>query len=197
MVFDVLMVQGESVMHLSLKTRRQMLEDIVGMLHDQEPAFQLIDQFEATAENVQSFLDSGFEGAMLKRRKSPYLPGKRLSDWQKIKRMSTGDFFIIGSVDGRGRNEGKVGSFKVAYLDDDGIPVYCADVAGITDSFRDEATGPDGKIAPEWLGRVIEVMGQGRTKNGRIRHPNFVRLRPDKSRTDCTTDCSIDLFEDV
>lgn len=200
MVFDVLVVQGESVMHLPLTERRALLESIMEELHARESAFQIIPQFEATAENIQQCLDNGFEGAMLKRKTGRYLPGKRLADWQKVKKMSTGDFFIIGSVPGKGRNAGKVGSMKVAWHGtplSEGTAVYCADVAGISDAFRDELTGPDGEIKTEWLGKVIEVMAQGSTKNGRLRHPHFVRLRPDKIPSDCTADCSIDLFEEV
>lgn len=207
MAFDVLAVNGESTTHLPYVERRQMLAKIIEAVSAIEPAFQMTKTMDATVENVQACLDAGFEGAMLKRKAAKYLPGKRMADWQKVKRMSTGDFFIIGSVDGKGRNEGKVGSMKVAYYainvgttkNDEQFPnaVYCADVAGIDDAFRDELTGPDGKIKAEWLGKVIEVMGQGRTKNGRLRHPHFVRLRPDKLAVDCTADCSIDLFEEV
>lgn len=202
--FDILALNGESVAHLPLTQRRAMLAEILSVLSDREPAFQIAKQMPATAENIDKCLDAGFEGAMLKRKAGKYLPGKRMADWQKVKRMSTGDFFIIGSVDGKGRNEGKVGSMKVAwFLNDPSVTgpgaqtVYCADVAGIDDAFRVELTGPDGKIDPKWIGTVIEVMAQGVTKNGRLRHPHFVRLRPDKSAEDCTSDCSIDLFEEV
>lgn len=207
MVFDILAFQGESTAHLPLSERRVMVEQIVGVLHELEPAFQIVSQFDATEANIQQCLDAGFEGAMLKRRASLYQAGKRSSDWQKVKRMSTGDFFIIGSVPGKGRNEGKVGSMQVAWWKPSEAPhlptwgnstVYCADVAGISDAFRDELTDPaTGEVKAEWLGRVIEVMGQGKTKNGRIRHPHFVRVRPDKEAVDCTADCSIDLFEEV
>lgn len=195
-VFDVLAVKGESVVNCTYDERRAMLEQIMSVLSAQEKGFRLIDQFEASETNANLCLDGGFEGAMLKRRAARYLPGKRMSDWQKIKKMSTGDFFIIGSVDGKNKNAGKVGSMKVAWRKD-GQDVYCADVAGITDAFRNEITGPDGKIAQEWMGRVIEVMAQGSTKNGRLRHPHFVRVRPDKAAEDCTAECSIDLFEQV
>jgi ATP-dependent DNA ligase len=207
-VFDVLMYGGESLMDHPLTKRREALDYVVHELTTAHPdcEVRLIPQFEATPANIQLCLDNGFEGAMLKKKDSRYLPGKRMSSWQKVKIMSTGDFFIIGSVDGKGRNAGKVGSLKVAFYDtnapaaSDGMypRVYCADVAGISDAFRDELTGPDGKVDPKFIGTVIEVMAQGKTgKNTRLRHPHFVRLRPDKVVADCTPDCSIDLFTEV
>lgn len=194
--FDILAVQGDSTLHLPWEERRALLETVIRELREREECFQITTTMPATAGHVQACLDNGFEGGMLKKRSAPYRPGKRMKEWQKVKKMSTGDFFIIGSVDGKGRNEGKVGSLMVAYSGEDGEPRYCADVAGITDAFRDELTGPDGKVDPRWLGKVIEIMGQGRTKNERIRHPHFVRLRPDKTPEDCTRD-QLELFEEV
>ena len=37
-----------------------------------------------------------------------------------------------------------------------------------------------------YIGEVIEIAAMERTKDGRYRHPQFVRLRPDKSPRDCT-----------
>ena len=205
MVFDVLMVCGDSVMDQPAWQRRQALEMIVDHLHVAHPGIEivLVPQMESCVANIEKCLADGYEGAMLKKKDAPYLPGKRMAAWQKVKVFSTGDFFIIGSVDGNGRNEGKVGSLKVAWFDAEhpsplggAANVYCADVAGITDAFRDELTGPDGKVDPKWLGAVIEVMAQGSTKNGRLRHPGFVRVRPDKCATDCGRE-QFDLFVEV
>jgi bifunctional non-homologous end joining protein LigD len=198
MAFDVLAIHGQPTAALPLSERRVLLSAIIGHLHAVDPSFQIITQMPATTDNIALCLDEGFEGVMLKRKSGRYVPGKRMADWQKVKRYSTGDFFIIGSVPGNGRNDGKVGSMKVAYLDDAGHEVYCADVAGIDDAFRNELTDPEtGRLSTSFVGKVIEVMAQGKTKNGRLRHPHFVRLRPDKSSEDCTSECSIALFEDV
>ncbi|TDO54656.1 hypothetical protein EV643_101446 [Kribbella sp. VKM Ac-2527] len=53
----------------------------------------------------------------------------------------------------------------------------------------DEVTDPEtGELKAEFIGAVLELNAQGRTKNGRLRHPNFVRWRPDKDLMDCTRD---------
>lgn len=201
--FDVIAYRGESIAHMPLIERRELLELIckrleVAWLSISKCPVQPVCQMAATAENIQLALDHGFEGVIIKAKQSRYEAGKRPKTWAKVKRMSTGDFFIIGSIDGKGRNLNKVGSLKVAYRDENGEGRYCADVAGFTDAFRTQLTDPDtGKVKGNYIGTVIEVSAQGRSKNDRLRHPLFVRLRPDKTSADCGPECSIDLFEKV
>lgn len=214
-VFDVLAVKGESVMDQTLLQRRKMLEPIMEEFNARCPQFQIVEQLEASIPNILVCLENGFEGVVLKRKGGKYIPGKRLADWQKVKRMSSGDFFIIGSVDGKGKHLGKVGSLKVAYRSNDGVPrfkeltaeehafaeslhgMYCADAAGFTDALRNDITGPDGKVKEKYLGQVIEVMAQGKTKMNRLRHPRFIRFRPDKDAAQCEPAASIDLFQET
>lgn len=197
LAFDVLAINGESAINLPIEKRREALEAAVELLQEKTPCIQIIMQMEANAENVLLAVENGFEGVILKRRGSLYIPGKRLHDWQKIKTMSAGDFFIIDSNPGTGKNLGKVGSLQVAYWDGE-KGVYCADVSGMTDAFRDEVTDPEtGKVKEEWINVVIEVMAQGVTKNRRLRHPHYKRTRPDKTPQDCDPASSIDLFTDV
>lgn len=217
-VFDILALAGEPVTHLPLNERRDILVRVLDMLqkewdyrmdrghvpegHDLFP-FKLTPQYEVNAERLQWLLDQGMEGGMVKHLSSRYVPGGRTDAWLKVKRLSTGDFFIIGSVPGKGRNEGKVGSLKVAYFDpsrkDEGImgAAYVADVRGFDDATMDLVTDPEtGGVKSEFLGRVIEISGQGRTKNERIRHPNFCRWRDDKAAADCDRS-QIELFAEV
>lgn len=201
MAFDILALNGADVTSRPLHERRKMLETVIEILREKSPCFQIVEQLDATGENIMLCVQNGFEGAMLKRRESPYVPGKRMQDWRKIKTMSAGDFFIIGSIPGTGKNLGKVGSLKVAYWDEQAgleATVYCADVSGMTDQFRDEITDPEtGKVREEWMYKVIEVMAQGVTKNRRLRHPHFKRVRDDKTPQDCDPASSIELFTDV
>lgn len=197
MAFDVLAVNGEDVTNLPLEQRRKMLEMIMELLQSREPAFQIAPQFEATEDNIRASIDKGMEGVMLKRKDSTYKPGARMASWQKVKKMSSGDFFIIGSVPGKNSNAGKVGSLKVAYMGEDGKPVYVADVAGFDEATRTQLTDPaTGDVKPEYLGKVIEVMGQGRTKHNRIRHPRFIRWRDDKTSEE-TDKSQFELFAPV
>lgn len=184
-VFDVLTVKGEDVTKLPLEQRRKMLEMIMNVLQAREPAMQIALQMPANKESIKASLDQGMEGVMLKKKDSAYIPGGRPNTWQKVKSMSTGDFYIIGSVPGKGSNAGKVGSLKVAYRGKDGEDVYVADVAGFDQKTREAMTDPNtGDVKESYLGKVIEVRGQGRTKGDRIRHPVFMRWRDDKTPED-------------
>ncbi len=190
-VFDVLAVSGEPTLDLPYVERRALAAKAVEALQSvvEEPeTVQFVPDFPATAEEIGRALDRGYEGVMIKRRNGKYLPGKRGDEWLKVKAMSTGDFFIVGSNPGAGRNAGKVGSLKVAYWDGK-KPVLCADVRGFDDATCDELTDPEtGDVRKEFVGRVLELMGQSRTKNNRIRHPHFIRWREDKTYLDCTVD---------
>lgn len=205
--FDLIALAGESVMELPLSKRRELLERVLVMLEkewerkgdfDPNPTpFRLLEQFPVTEETLQGLIDQGFEGGMIKRLDGTYRPGQRGTEWLKVKTMSTGDFFIIGSTDGKGRNAGKVGSLMLAYTGEDGKPVYVADCRGFDDKTCDMLTDPEtGKVKQEYIGRVVEIMGQGRTKNERIRHPHFIRWREDKTYLDCTRD-QLELFTEV
>lgn len=229
--FDVLSIAGEPAMHLPLEKRRELLERVLVMLQkewtkdraatESYPApgdpvetfpFVSLPQLEVTEENLQALLDAGYEGGMIKDLDGEYRPGKRGTEWLKVKTMSTGDFFIIGSTPGKGRNEGKVGSLKLAYYDaananamsaphtsslDATCVKYVADCRGFDDATCDMLTDPEtGDVKDEFIGRVVEIMGQGRTKNERIRHPHFVRWRDDKSPTDCDRS-QLELFTEV
>lgn len=135
----------------------------------------------------------GIEGWVMK--KANYV------DWYKLKEVKTIDVFVIGFVDGKGKNIGLVGSLQVAvwwkrdsrsetegYLDviqQTDKPkyvwhrVHIANVGGMTDEVRvdiDEQSD---------LMRVCEIKYQAVNSKGRLRHPRFVRWRDDKLANKC------------
>ncbi len=187
-VFDILALQGTSVMHLSYDERRVMLQRVIELLHEVCPQIQIVSSFEATKEAVQSCFEQGFEGAMLKLRKGKYRPGKRMREWLKVKMLSTADMYITGWIPGEGKNEGLVGALKCSLMDESGNDVEMAQPGAFTDEFRRQLSNDDGSLKDIWYRQVVEVSAQGVTKNNRVRHPHMTRIRIDKTPEECQLD---------
>lgn len=219
-VFDVIRVKGNDVMHLSYTDRRKLLEAVVGELRGDHPDCQvvLVPQMEATAENIERAIAAGYEGVVIKSTGSTYKPASRSGGWYKVKTMSTADAFITGYVPGENSNTGKVGALCLSVLqpatEADFLAstdrkcwverggawyrkVEVARVGNLTDLYREAVTDmATGGLKPELHGQVIEFMGQGVTKEGRVRHPHMLRLRPDKDLWGCQID-QLDVFPRV
>jgi bifunctional non-homologous end joining protein LigD len=108
-VFDVMWLDGRSVMSLPLDERRALLDDLplraplqrVAVLNDPSPWER------ACAE--------GWEGVIAKRRDSTYEP-RRSPHWLKMKCEATQDFIVGGFTDPQGKRVG-LGALLVGYFD--------------------------------------------------------------------------------
>lgn len=188
--FDVLNVQGNSVMTLTYSDRRGMLESIIATMQTVYPytRFRISPRYEASSEGITTAIDAGYEGVVLKSNISAYKPGSRSGGWYKIKTLSSADGFVTGWEPGKGSNDGKVGSLEISVYDSGGDAVIVAQVGNLTDAMRNEITAPDGSLQ-EWVyGMVVEFAGQGMTKGFKVRHPRLMRLRPDKIERECLKD---------
>ena len=141
----------------------------------------------------------GLEGLMAKRARSRYTPGRSV-EWLKLPVQRTGDFVVVGfTAPGLGRE----GGLHLAAADAPGRElVYAGRVgsgfeAGILATVREVlgagavATPPCART-PRGRGHtwveprvVCEVRFLEQTDDGRLRHPVFVRFRPDKAPRDC------------
>lgn len=119
----------------------------------------------------------GIEGWVLK--------NANYTDWWKLKRTPTLDAIITGVHPGKGKYEGQVGSLIVSVWDGDEL-IEIAKVGGMTDEIRLGMTNMHD--ARDLLLRVIEVKYQYAGAKGRLRHPRFMRWRPDKPNSECTAD---------
>ena len=93
MAFDALFVGGRTLLERPLIERKRQL---AGVLKDNDIAqvSEFIEGdgkvfFDATCEH-------GLEGIMAKDKASPYLPGERSPNWQKIKRLRECAFVVAG-----------------------------------------------------------------------------------------------------
>lgn len=200
LVFDLLELDGSSLLDLPYVQRREILESLhlAGAHWDTPPAFE-----GAGAEAVRASVEGGLEGVVAKRRTSPYQPGKRTGDWLKIKNIRTQEVVIVGWKPGEGRRSGSVGSLILAVNDEHGLR-YAGNVGtGFTEAtladlqarlgaigqqqcpLRTEparsAVGSTRWVAPQLVG---EVAFSEWTQDGRMRHPSWRGLRPDKAPSD-------------
>ena len=200
LAFDVLYLDGVSLLELPYEQRRQALES----LELSGPSWQTTPVFFGGGEAVlAASKQQGLEGIVAKRRDSRYYPGKRSDCWLKLKNIRTQEVVIGGWKPGEGRRKGAIGSLLLGVPGPDGLD-YAGHVGtGFTDKMlRDlEAdltpikrdTSPFATTVPRehardahWVEPEIvgEVAFTEWTREGRLRHPAWRGLRPDKSASE-------------
>lgn len=135
-------------------------------------------QFKSYLTDLEhSARDKGLEGWIVK--------GHPAYPMAKIKLGITVDLIVCGS---KAANEGKTGK----YLGLIGA-LECKTADGVVVCFasgmNDEQRVAFSKDLP--LGQVVEIEAQGLASNGRLRHPRFKRLRPDKGPAEANTRAQI------
>jgi len=198
LVFDVLDIDGTSLLTTTYDERRVALEDLGldGPSWATPPAFAGDGE---TAKEVSK--QQGLEGVLAKRRASLYQPGKRSRDWVKVKHIRMQEVVIGGWSPGEGNRAGRIGSLLLGVNDEDGRLVYAGhvgtgfSVAVLADlgarlaklertsaPFADEVPRAHAKgahwVTPQLVGEVAFAEW---TRDGRLRHPTWRGLRPDKS----------------
>jgi bifunctional non-homologous end joining protein LigD len=191
-VFDITALAGVDCTGNTYDERRAALEDVVARIQAAYPGcgVVLVPQLPASAKSIEAELAAGGEGVMLKDRASRYVPsvrGSRSRSWAKVKGTGTVDAWLTGGwKPGQGGRAGTVGSVEVAVTGPDGAPVVLGFVS-VKPAWAAEVTAADGGLRPEYAGTVIEVMANGITADGLLRHPRMVRVRPDKTPAGCDT----------
>ncbi|MCW2507733.1 MAG: polymerase LigD, ligase domain protein, partial [Modestobacter sp.] len=119
LVFDLLALDGESLLGLPYTARRERL-DALGLASDRwvsTPWFP--GDRPGVGEQVQAAsLENGLEGVVAKRLESTYRPGGRGPDWRKIKNIRSQSVVVGGWRPGAGRRAGGIGSLLVGVHDD-------------------------------------------------------------------------------
>ncbi len=127
-LFDILYVNGESVLAKTHEERRKLLEKFFGNFHEK---VQVIE--ERRCNNVKELTDyfneqitHGLEGLVVKRADAPYQPGKRNFNWIKLKRHQEGhltdtiDAVVLGYYAGRGKRASfGIGAFLVGVYNEE------------------------------------------------------------------------------
>ena len=124
--------------------------------------------------------DTGYEGVVVKDPDARYGRG-----WAKHKRVVTTDAMVVGYNEGMGKYHGTIGSLALAVIDSDTkqLRMIAAASPG-TDADRAWWRKQLWRKRPAQIMRdahIVEVIAQQWTPDGRLRHPNVLRRRDDRS----------------
>ena len=197
-IFDLLHLDGESLLTLTYEERRERLETL-GLNGEswQTPSYHRGDG----AAMLEASRARGLEGVVAKRLTSPYRPGKRGRDWLKVKNFRGQEVVIGGWLPGKGRREGGIGSLLAGVHDEEGRLRFAGKVGtGFSEEelrrlgellrpLRRETSPFEGRqperaaifAEPEL---VAEVDFAEWTTAGTMRHPAYKGLRDDKDPRD-------------
>ncbi|MDP8977022.1 MAG: non-homologous end-joining DNA ligase, partial [Actinomycetota bacterium] len=202
LVFDLLAVDGETLVDLPLRERLSRLDEL---LVPGGP-FQ---RSEAVAEHGVGLYaavgERGMEGVIAKRAGSTYQPGRRSRDWRKFKVRRFLDCVVGGWLPGEGARSATFASLLLGLHDTDGRLRFVGQVgSGFDDAelqrlhgmLRERETPgcPFAEPVPQRGARwvrpelVVRVAYAEVTGAGRLRAPSYAGLRPDAEPRACLTD---------
>lgn len=197
--FDLLRLDDTSLLDVPYEQRRATLDRLgVSGSNWQTPPVATSDGHQA----YETARELGLEGIVAKRRDSPYRPGRRSTEWRKIKITREQEFVVGGWLPGERRLEGRIGSLLVGYYED-GRLVYAGRVgSGLDERTRSilerqlvprpsgcpfEPRPTDRGLSPAvWVEPTVVVQVKYRewTSAGRLRQPSFTGIRDDKLAED-------------
>ena len=189
-VFDILWLDGRSMMALPLESRRALLQDLplhAPLAHVPE----IVD-----AKPWELACREGWEGVIAKRRTSPY-EHRRSPHWLKMKCEATQELVVGGFTDPQGSRVG-LGALLVGYFDHEDF-VFAGKIGTGFDtklllSLRERLdkleiekppfTKAKGlpRIRAHWVKPeiVVQVAFIEWTVHGKLRHPRLIGVRYDK-----------------
>ena len=193
-VFDCLYWAGRDLRGRPLSERRRVLEGIAlpaGLLRSDTVDGEGLTLFEAARQH-------GVEGIIAKKASSPYRPGVRSRDWQKLKVRRTLEAVVGGMTRGKGHRKGTFGALVLGQYDPvTGALVHIGQTGGgLSDAdlrlLRERLEPLIAKTSPfaaapatlqpaTWVRPkvVVEVEYGERTPDGMLRFPVFRGVRDD------------------
>ncbi len=115
MIFDLLWLDGHSLMDLPYRERRARLAELE-LTGDR---WRTPDYVEGQGAAVLAATEQqGLEGVVAKRLDSPYEPGRRSPSWVKVKNVDRQEVVIGGWLPGEGRRRDRIGALAVGVRED-------------------------------------------------------------------------------
>ena len=202
-IFDLLYLDGRSLMRMPYAERRARLEAL-GL---DGAAWQTpVHSVGGGADLLAASAASGLEGIVAKRLDCPYVPGKRGNTWLKVKNIRRQEMVIGGWLPGEGRRSGDIGALLMGYFEDGGLRFAGKVGTGFGQKelemlrrrleplARDDS--PFEGRQPQKGARfvdpelVAEIEFSEWTKERMLRHPSYKGLRDDKSAREVVLEAS-------
>jgi DNA ligase 1 len=155
------------------------LADLQRVFHGFDDCLKVVPTLEKSSpthawlmKKCEEYMVAGFEGAMVKDVISPYV-FKRGKNLLKVKKFFDVDLKITGFYEGKGRHRGRLGGIHVENAD---ASITTKVGSGFSDDLREEIWAD----RANWLGAVVQIQCQDKTKDGSLRFPVFIMRRKDK-----------------
>lgn len=193
-VFDMLYLNGHSMLDLPLLDRKSLIPEV---LEDLDNVFYC-DHIEGMgAAFYKRAVDEGMEGVIAKKANSTYTPGYRSENWLKIKAVQSQEAIICGYTDSE-KGDSLFGSLilgmfkdgELVYIGNCGTGFSNEEQKALLEKLKKLAQeeNPFGKKIslkgrkPNWVEPrlICEVKFSEWTKGGSLRHPVYKGLRQDK-----------------
>jgi DNA ligase-1 len=203
-VFDIMYLNGESLIKKSIKERKEILSSISFKEPIINSIYKLVNSEEEIIAMFEKSRNIGHEGLVLKDPDSHYHPGKRGRYWVKLKKeLDTIDAVVVIAEYGHGKRAGVLSDYTFAVRDDDNNTVSKLRTigkaySGLTDDeilettkklqsiiIKDESTRIT--VRPEI---ILEVAFDSIQKSNRhdsgfaLRFPRIKNIREDKNVSD-------------
>ncbi len=197
LVFDLLWLDGHSLMDLPYEERRARL----AALELNGDRWRTPDYVAGHGKQVlRATAEQGLEGVVAKRLDTPYEPGRRSACWVKVKNLNRQEVVIGGWMPGEGRRRERIGALLVGVREDgrlryagrvgtgfteaelDRLATFLAPLERPASPFdaEDQPKPPRGAVwvEPRY---VAEVEFREWTQGNQLRAPSYKGLRDDKA----------------
>jgi ATP-dependent DNA ligase len=191
-IFDCMYLDGRPIVNEPLTRRRAWLSDVV----KPESSYRFSEAVEDGGQLFEAAADMGLEGVMAKEKESTYQPGRRSPQWLKIKTRHSTECVIIGYTKGKGDRATSFGALHIALKESGRLRYVGKAGTGFDDRLLKSVLGEVGKLKrikrpidekpvddaqTIWVEPVLycEIQYASLTKDGMLREPVFIRMRPD------------------